>query len=163
MTAQSEQFKQRLVGAIVLSALAVIFLPMLFDEEVKQGSLAGQQIPQFPREFEKNIQPIPTHQQISGKIRGVKKRLSNLSDERSKQLKSWVVQVGSFVEKANADVLENALRKADFAAFVETVDESTGTRFRVRVGPLLNRELAKNISKQIEHEFDMKGLLVEYP
>ncbi|WP_237059005.1 SPOR domain-containing protein [Microbulbifer sediminum] len=46
-------FKQRIVGALVLTALAVIFLPSLFDREGKRYIDATSQIPPAP-----DIQPI---------------------------------------------------------------------------------------------------------
>ena len=162
MTVQNEKLKRRLVGAIVLTALAVIFLPMLFDEEVKQGSISTRKIPEFPKESEENILEIPTQKQIAERIIQPESRLPGLTGNSNKQLKTWVVQVGSFAKKTNARELRNKLRKAGFAAFVETVDEAKGKLFRVRVGPELSRESAEKIQTKIVGAFEMKGVVVPY-
>ena len=158
-----EKLKQRLVGAIVLSALGIILIPMLFDEEVERGSIAKQSIPEFPKAFENNIANIPSQIEISEKIGQSKIDSRRLNDTVKKQVKAWVVQVGSFAKKKNAVEIRNKLTKAGFVAFVETTDETRGKLFRVRVGPELNRERAKKMQERIEIEFDLKGIIVSYP
>ena len=49
----NDGFKQRIVGALVLAALAVIFLPSLFDREGARYIDVTSQIPPAP-----DIQPI---------------------------------------------------------------------------------------------------------
>ncbi len=46
-------FKQRLVGAIVITALAAIFVPMLFDDPVNQSSkkINSLSIPPLPEKL----------------------------------------------------------------------------------------------------------------
>lgn len=55
---QQSRLKQRLVGAIVLVALGVIFIPMILDGEREQGFIVnGSSIPAKPAEIE-NIRQI---------------------------------------------------------------------------------------------------------
>ncbi len=55
---QQSRFKQRLVGAIVLVALGVIFIPMILNGEREQGFIVnGSSIPAKPAEV-KNIRQI---------------------------------------------------------------------------------------------------------
>ena len=157
-----EKLKQRLVGAIAFSALAVILIPILFDEEVKNGSIAHQPIPEFPKAFDVNIAKIPSQIEISEKIRQSKIDSRRSNNMAKKQVKAWVVQVGSFVEKINAVEIRDKLKKAGFLAFVETTDQIQGELFRVRVGPELNRERAEKMQERIEIEFDLKGIIVPY-
>ena len=158
-----EKLKQRLVGSIVLSALAVLFIPMLFDEEVEQGSIAKQTIPEFPKAFEDNIVKIPSQMEISEKIRRSKIDSRQFNDKAKQQVKAWVIQVGSFAKKMNAVGFRDKLKQAGFVAFVETTDETQGKLYRVRVGPELNRERAEKMQERIEIEFDLKGIIVTYP
>ncbi len=158
-----EKLKQRLTGAIVLTALAVILIPMLFEEEVDRGSIAKQTIPKFPKAFEDNIANIPSQMEISEKIGQSKIDAWRLNDTAKKQVEAWVVQVGSFAKKMNAVEFRNKLKKAGFVAFVETTDETQGKLFRVRIGPELNRERAEKMQERIEIEFDLKSIIVSYP
>lgn len=47
----------------------------------------------------------------------------------------WVVQIGSFQSQVNADRLAAELRQRDFQAYVTPLRTSSGTLYRVRVGP----------------------------
>lgn len=54
-------FKQRMVGALVLVALAVIFLPMLFsrEDELRQVRVDAPQAPQAPVVRDVKVEPVP--------------------------------------------------------------------------------------------------------
>lgn len=54
-------FKQRMIGALVLIALAVIFLPMLFSrqEEMRQVRVDPPAAPQAPLVPEVKVEPVP--------------------------------------------------------------------------------------------------------
>ncbi|MEN8259942.1 MAG: SPOR domain-containing protein [Pseudomonadota bacterium] len=55
-----QTLKQRLVGVALLTALAVIFVPMLFDDPVEEtGDATALDIPEFPAEFESSVVPLP--------------------------------------------------------------------------------------------------------
>lgn len=80
------------------------------------------------------------------------------SGGRTDAVKTWVVQAGSFGERANADALRDRLRTGGFAAFVEPV----GSSYRVRVGPELTRERAERVRGEIQSRFDIRGIVVSY-
>ena len=54
-------YKQRMVGALVLVALAVIFLPMLFsrEDEQRQIQVDAPAAPQMPVMSEVKVEPVP--------------------------------------------------------------------------------------------------------
>jgi DedD protein len=54
-------FKQRMVGAIVLIALAVIFLPMLFtrEDELRQVHVTAPAAPAVPAVPDVKVEPVP--------------------------------------------------------------------------------------------------------
>lgn len=58
-------FKQRMVGALVLIALAVIFLPMLFsrEDELRQVRVDAPAAPQAPAVPEVKVDPVAVPQQ----------------------------------------------------------------------------------------------------
>ena len=61
----------------------------------------------------------------------------------------WVVQLGSFSSKENADRLAAELRSDGFAAFLSELQAESGILQRVRVGPQENRESANSIANQL--------------
>lgn len=54
-------FKQRMVGALVLIAVAVIFLPMLFtrEDETRQVQVEAPSAPQAPAASQVRVDPVP--------------------------------------------------------------------------------------------------------
>lgn len=61
MALQDKVFKQRMIGALVLIALAVIFLPMLFSrqDEMRQVRVDPPAAPQAPLAPEVKVEPVP--------------------------------------------------------------------------------------------------------
>ena len=76
---------------------------------------------------------------------------------------AWMLQVGSFSSRKNADQLVKRLRAKKFPAFHEQATVNRKTVFRVRVGPELDRKLAESMQHRIEKEFKLKGQLVRHP
>ncbi|MBD8482649.1 SPOR domain-containing protein [Pseudomonas coleopterorum] len=61
MALPSKVFKQRMIGALVLVALAVIFLPMLFsrqDDTVRQVQVQAPAAPQSPAAPQVQVEPV---------------------------------------------------------------------------------------------------------
>jgi DedD protein len=54
----------------------------------------------------------------------------------------WAVQLGSFASRANADKLVRQLKAQGFAVYVLSGGSGTSLRYRVRVGPLADRNSA---------------------
>lgn len=56
--------------------------------------------------------------------------------------RSWAVQLGSFASRANADKLVRQLKAQGFAVYVLAGGSGTSLRYRVRVGPMADRNSA---------------------
>ncbi|MAS82946.1 MAG: hypothetical protein CMF45_09695 [Legionellales bacterium] len=76
---------------------------------------------------------------------------------------SWVVQIGTFSSKDNADKLIIRLRKLDFTAFVQPLEENNEVVYRVRVGPELLRTDADALLKKIKENTKLDGMVLNYP
>jgi DedD protein len=63
---------------------------------------------------------------------------------------SWSVQLGSFANRANADNLTRQVKGQGFSAFVLTGGSGTSVRYRVRVGPVADRESAERIAAKLK-------------
>ncbi len=83
--------------------------------------------------------------------------------EKAVGLSAWVVQLGSFSSKVNADKLNLNLRKAGFPAFVEPIKQDGETAYRVRVGPELLRADADKLLAQIRKKMELEGIVLRYP
>lgn len=61
----------------------------------------------------------------------------------------WAVQLGSFANKQNAEILAADLRKQGFAAFLSQISTSSGQLHRVRIGPQKDREAADAMAARL--------------
>ncbi|MBL1141319.1 MAG: hypothetical protein HND53_04725 [Proteobacteria bacterium] len=78
-------------------------------------------------------------------------------------LSAWVVQLGSFSDKVNADKLNLRLRKEGFPAFVEPLTKNGKTTYRVRVGPEILRSDADDLLKRVKAKMKLDGIVLSYP
>jgi cell division septation protein DedD len=60
------------------------------------------------------------------------------------------VQLGSFASRANADNLTRRVKGQGFSAFVLTGGSGISVRYRVRVGPVADRESAERIAAKLK-------------
>ena len=76
---------------------------------------------------------------------------------------AWVVQVGSFNSRQNAEGLRDELRKAGFtSSFVESFVAAGKTAHRVRIGPTA-RPGAESDLERLREKMKLDGIIVRYP
>lgn len=173
--------KERLVGAAVLVILAVIFVPMLLDTREEKGiNIQGSNIPPIPEDMPEEItqpvfkkpssidSPISDGRELTedGESEPLAKdseMTDNLRIADDVGISAWVVQVGSFASRENAEGLNNDLRKAGYRSFIEPLKKSGKTTYRVRIGPELKRSDAESIRTKVKKEFSLDGILLNYP
>ncbi|WP_303909074.1 SPOR domain-containing protein [Thiohalomonas denitrificans] len=185
--------KQRLVGAIVLVALAVIFVPMLLDGDDSSMPAFGSNIPpktgyhfeplDIPPRQPTPLEPKPAvieredappvmtgpvaeagpEPEPDSPVRAQAEEGKTLPD-RAGEVKTWAVQVGSFSSSENALRLRDRLRGEDFDAFVEEVRSSGKSIYRVRIGPEASRERAESVMERVAlKEPDLPALVMTQP
>jgi len=163
----NETLKQRIVGAIVITALAAIFVPMLFDDPVSESDNFNNEL-SLPLEPANDMQPIleaipKTPEQVLSQPAPVQVDLQAETIKQSvkqSNLKSWIIQVGSFSQEQNALEFRDKLRKNKFTAYVDSVSTNQGTLYRLRVGPELDEKRALKTKQQLESRYKIKTLLV---
>ena len=186
------RLKQRLVGAVVLVALAVIFIPMLLSGgRDMEMPVFGSNVPERSSEIA-NIQHIEIESKQAAVSQAlnpkripiaegmpepeiVKEKDTNsivdtivaLTKEEEKKpaitKNVWAVQVGSFSKKSNALGLKDKLRKKNIHAFVERIIKNNKAVYRVRVGPETTRKKAEVLKVRLKEEFKLSGLVVKHP
>ncbi|MGH8551252.1 MAG: SPOR domain-containing protein [Methylococcales bacterium] len=168
-----QNLKQRLVGATVLSALAVIFVPMLFDDSGSSLNTRDFELPDIPVQIEashvevpmqrKDAKPLAAPGSASESVQNLPAPEPNSGDQKRTPLTAWVIQVGSFGKPENADQLRDQLRKAGFPAYVESAKKNGAAAFRVRVGPELDQGRARHQRDIIARKFNVKGIVLPIP
>jgi len=74
---------------------------------------------------------------------------------------AWVVQAGSFADEANALAVRDRLRRAGYPSFVTLSDDESV--FRVRVGPMINKDQAGNVRDNVMTILGRDALVMPYP
>ena len=176
--------KQRLVGAIVLIVIAVVFLPMLLREPGDLLDTETVEIPKRPKfEVVTSIvkPPAEAEQKILQRLQAERKAYSaepNTSTENEELSaaeqsasepttiplkKAWTIQLASFADEANANELVKKLIQDQYRAYREAVKDGEGkTVYRVFVGPDLQNERAQDTLEKLEQQLELKGLLVRF-
>jgi len=154
--------QQRIIGAIVLVALGVIFIPALLDgsgyKSRHQKIVDIPSKPVFPAADLQSVKPIPTP--VDKKKQVVEKKKK---EKPSKPIQSWALQVGTFDNEKNALAFRDSLRKKKLTAYVETAKVDGKESYRVRVGPELDRARLEKLKDRLNREQKINGFIVNHP
>jgi Uncharacterized protein conserved in bacteria len=169
-----QALKQRLIGAVILISLAVIFVPMFFGQKPTDSGVIAIEIPEAPKDLDYRILALPEQElEVLAKVSvsendGVK--VTNVTIPEPPKIKpiegitAWVVQVGSFSDEKMTNILSDKLRKAGFTAFVEQSAVKEAEIYRVRIGPELNKKKAEVIRMKLQKEQMLaNAIVVQYP
>lgn len=91
-------------------------------------------------------------------------RQQPLTDDGLMQLKkaAWVIQLGSFKNKANALKLVNKLRSRGYRAFIQKYSADTGQQTRVFVGPEHQQKSARLVAAELKKGMKLHGIVISY-
>lgn len=166
-----EGLKKRLIGAAVLASLAVIFVPMLFEEPPP----APPSLPPLPakppeRDFASEMlrEEIPAITPLAPAVSDLEPESPGNGAGETNQprtgLSAWIVQVGSFSSRENAEQLVAKLRAAELPTpDPELVDVRGKRYFRVKVGPVLERTEADRLLERVTVATGIEAQVRSYP
>lgn len=196
-----QNIKNRLVGVIVIFALAVIFLPMILDgsgvrREQQEIVIPPQPLVTANPEFEQKIGELqakvdtlpdlePRYVDEKSAADTIQRSGSDEGESSEPQVKqaaepkaeskteaapetktggdSWVLQVGSFQDRAKALAVRDKLRQSKIAAvFIEQFKKDGKASYRVRLGPFLNRDQTRVAQNKIKAKHDIDGIIMKY-
>lgn len=173
MKSKDDGIKQRLVGAVVLLALAVIFLPVLFDRNRLEPLDTATQIPPKPDivpitvpepmipEVESPA-PDPETMFVPDEAEAVDATPEPPTLKPTGEPQSWVLQVASFRVDKHATTLRDKLNSAGHAAYTRNSNFKNGTVTRVFVGPKLSKSALIEEKALIDKEFHVDSLVLEF-
>ena len=149
----STKWHNRLVGLLVLSALGVIFVPLILspanDVMLVNPELSGTQ--DTPMSIEPKT-PIPTLS--STELR------ENFSTDASSfpKLELFALQIGSYDDETNAEKQVALLKKAGFPAFIR-IEKSIR---KVMVGPQTGIAHVEKVRLKLRSSLNYRSLVVAY-
>lgn len=147
--------KHRLIGATVLVALAVIFLPALVKGPTVEGGaadvpLAGPAAPSDGR-FQTRELPLVVPSGAGEAVTGLPAPAETVDAPAADPAipaaavaaGDHVVNFGAYDSQANAGIVVDMLAKAGLAAYVEPTSVGGRAAWRVRIGPFADRAAAE--------------------
>ena len=163
--------QQRLIGAILLVTLGVIFIPVLLDgsgfKSRNSRSIEMPPEPKFPPLSEIKLEPVvPTHTKQKSAPAPVKQPVASKPKTKTavkKPNNAFALQVSTVTVKDNAYALRDKLRKAGYTAYVETRTSNGKTSYRVRIGPELDKSRLEKMKATIKKEQRLDGFIVNHP
>ncbi|MGI9229904.1 MAG: SPOR domain-containing protein [Gammaproteobacteria bacterium] len=170
-----KRLKERLVGAVVLVLLAVVFLPLVLDDEDSgRTRITESNIPPRPdTEFSSSLVPVPdsgrsatpdaTTSAPTSPATSPATSPTRKAAKTDKVTGAWVVQIGSFADRKNASKLDEALRDKGYKSYVQEVEDGAEDVYKVRVGPELLRSDAKRLQEKLQQTMSLKGIVISYP
>lgn len=146
-----QKLKERLVGAAVLVAVAVIFIPIILSDSPETDSISGSNIPEKPdANFSSRIIPVIKHDDKSlSKDIGTDNIISEdkqIKDNQETVKETVVEKIEANKEKSaemNSSRKENEVREAEIQANVGL------SVWVVQLGSFSNEENAQSLNKKL--------------
>jgi len=178
----TDQIKNRVVGTIVVFALAIIFIPKIYDGNKESKKREFVAIPQKPaHQMPKNYM-APKAEDISivhlsnekdavidseiieesNKIENSSESITEKGDVVATKADAWVIRMGSFGNPDNVNAFVKKLRKKGFTAFSVPAVPKLGVSNKVFVGPELNHGVLVKLQPKLKNEFKESGVIVKY-
>ena len=160
--------KQRMTGALVLVAAAVIVYPLLYsgtfeDEELTLTIPEPPSAPEIPQFVERLDKPMVVPEEPEDFAPAPEVKDDRPSLDQSGMPVSWSLQLAAFSKALNAEQLQDKLRSDGFHAYTREGKSSKGnTLYRVYVGPDLRRDKILALRKSIEKNYSLKGMVVRF-
>jgi len=181
------RLKHRIVGSLVLLALAVIFLPELLDGQkayrqpdfapMPEGPQVTSQAPEvvFLEPEVEPVSPQPAVEQAqpdtTDLVAEAKSAESEPIDEdpdagdtRLPQYEknAWVIRLGVFGNQENVIKLVTQLRKQGYPTFTKPAKPVAGEITRVYVGPDLSEAKLRKLLPELKEKTNLQGKIYPY-
>lgn len=171
--------KHRIIGAVILVSLAVIFLPLIFSEREPPAELkAISEIPGKGEAPDATPAPAPSSAaeyapptpvpEVSTAVpektsAAPEKAPAKTASAGAKPAKGWAVQVGVFANTANAAKLADKLKGQGHHVLLENIAQGGEKRVRLRVGPFADKTAAQQAQAKIQKANGIAGAIQAYP
>jgi len=145
--------RRRLIGAITIVVILVVFLPMLLDTDQHRG--ASEPSTQIPSK--ENAPPLPAP--ATAPAPKPAEHAVPLAAQSAPRLEGFAVQVGAFKDEATLEQARAKLATAGVAHYTERIG---GGLTRLRAGPFPTREAAEKARAALQ-QAALDGQVVPLP
>ena len=183
-----QKLKERLIGIIVLVSLAVIFIPIFLTEPVNlvkedKNNSSGSENSEFVSKLKpvdeanqeldiKNVEYGVSVEQIpeAAVVEQIPEAAANAIPSKNGALRTnevgqmnWVVQIGSFSNKKNAEKLNLRAKDAGFRSFINPITQNNKIMHQVCLGPEYDEVDANKLREEIKDKMKLNGIVKKYP
>ena len=139
--------RQRILGIIIIAALAVIFLPTLW-QKANGLKFKVSHIPVRPT--------LPQVKQI--------KDVAPITFQQPEQAKglAWSLNLATFAKLSNAQQLLKKLRLHGYPAYMQSSQMAVVTVYKVYVGPEVKQAKLQAAAEKLEKTLHLKGVMVSF-
>jgi len=163
--------RQRLIGAVALVMLLVVFVPMILDSEPRPAREAPALA--IPPKANAPALPTPVAKAApeakavpAAKTAPVAKAAPEAKPDpapaAAPKLEGFAVQVGAFRDEAKLGLARQKLTAAGIAHYTELLDAQGGPLTRLRAGPFTTREAAESALAKLKRSA-LDGKVVPLP
>lgn len=111
-----------------------------------------------------NSQPAQASQPVTAQADKSKvKATSTTAKSAPVSTGKWVIQVGSFSDRANAESLAKRVRARDYPVVISKFELGNRSLYRVQVGPVRNRADANEKLAKLQGQLGLNGKVVALP
>ena len=178
-----EAYKHRLIGAGILTAVAVLFLPSFFKDKQQYTVDTASQIPQPPTittvDFAEPIEPENVAPAPAAEAMFVPDEAEAVAPSPSAQSSSaptvpelplnaaglpdaWVIQVVSLSSKDAATKLRDQLQAEGYKAYIRAVTTANGQAYRLYIGPKLDKAEVLQLKQTIDKRLKVNSLVLPF-
>lgn len=160
--------KERLLGALVLIALAVIFVPFLLEEKRPAAPISDKIITPEPPAPVKSIVEKPVAPKLPPSLNEQQKQQvasnnnnlpnSGLTLNPEGGVDAWAIQVATFGDSANAKRLLSELERKQYHAYWRKINGMAV----VFVGPYISQNEGRQVQDKLLQQQGLKTLLTSY-
>lgn len=178
--------RPRFVGALIIVVVALVVLPLLFQNPVKYPDVPDFVIPpepllpkhaaiDTPKEYtalkkrigkQSPIGPVdsgnPQRNPTQEKISPASDKKEPFELDQSGLPVAWAVQLATFNKYENAAALRDKLRDAEYSVYTRRINHSTGDKIQILVGPILSEKKVEAVKKELRNRYKLDGLVVRY-
>ncbi len=159
---------------MVLTALAIIVVPFLLDGTEQERRKIVQGIPESPTlevlnvNAENMIDRMKTleAESVAALPRDAAEPVESPPDESIQDGSglpiAWSLQVASFSDQDKATQLRTELRQKGFKVYALKAATESGERFRVFIGPHMQRDRVEKIKLQVDTDYNLQAQIIQY-
>ncbi|MDH5230010.1 MAG: SPOR domain-containing protein [Gammaproteobacteria bacterium] len=158
----------RVLSAIAISSLAVIFVPLLFNlPEFGSKGTSRSNIPPLPDDLESMVHRLSEDGVFYRPGDIALEAVSSTNESQPKVRVDgatlvWMIEFGAFKAKSKAQALVNDLRQKGYPTYLKQVQQNETTVWRLRVGPEMSVKRAEVIREILFKETGMKGQVIKH-